>query len=210
MLQQSIRSRSKGSPRSPTFLQPCWPQGQPAACLRNTSSLGLRGMMVSAPSLSHWRYCCSHYREPAASSQGSTSHHDQADLQPSFWGGLSFSRLLSHLQNQALGAWTIFTSLLLSCGKVAHQFSSPLITSVLDIVIKKGIMCCLQCLGSAPTRNSALLFVVTEWWSSYGHLQAIGEAVTDLGKEAEDQRENHHWCFVLHCHFNVSSVVECF
>lgn len=157
MLQQSICLLPKDRLQSPTFSQLCWPQGQPAVCLCNPGSQGLWGELIPALSLSHSCYHCPHYRELAASSWGSISPKSPA-IQ-GFWEGLCFSCLVSLLQNQALRCLDHFLITIASCGNVTNQ--SPLRTSVVEVVTKKRIMCCLRCLTSAPRRHYALLFVVT-------------------------------------------------
>lgn len=182
MLPQSICSLPKDRLQSPTFSQLCWPQGQSAACLCNPGSRGSQGELIPAPSLSHSCYYCPHYRELAASSWCSIS--PKSPTIQGFWEGLSFSCLLSPLQNQALRCLDHFLITISSYGNVTHQLFISSQDCSARSCHKKRIMCCLQCLTSAPRRHYALLSVVTKWWNSYGHLQITTNAVTGFGKEA--------------------------
>ena len=128
----------------------------PARCVPVPHGLvGVRGEPIPAPA--------SATAAPTAPTAGSQQHL-LPDLQPSRASGQGVASPLCLVTCKIRHRDTliIFTSVLLSCGKVAYQ----LFISSQDFSArgchKSRIMCCLQCLASAPVRYCARLFVVTE------------------------------------------------
>lgn len=161
-LQQSIRSLSKDRPNSPIFLQPCWPQGQPTACLCNAGSRALQGKLIPALGLGHSSYLCSRSREPAASSWESIPHQisnhpgllGRAQLllfaQPPAKSGIEMPGPFSHHRSSVVGR------LLTGC-------SSPHGTPVLEVVTKKGLgAVCSASLALPQDTMLRSLYVVTK------------------------------------------------
>ena len=145
---------SKGRPRSPTFLQPCQPQGQPAVCLHSAGSRGLRGEPIPAPSLSHSSCCCFHHRELAASSWD--SNHRQISNHP---GLLSRAQLLLLAQSPAKSGIEMPGPFSHHCrsavGRLLTSSLSPLRTLVLELVTKKGL--CAVCSASLALPQDIML-----------------------------------------------------